>query len=106
MGIDNLSTGIKAGPEAEVQALMEVLTALETAAEDDTYVLVKIDSDNAFNRINRDVAILNCRLYLPSASRYVLNTYRGNPSMFVRGKTQTFTIVSEKRAPWRCLSLR
>ena len=96
VGIDNLSTGIKAGPEAEVQALIEMLTAMEDSSDGETYVLVKLDADNAFNRLNRDVAILNCRLYWPSASRYVLNTYKGNPLMFVRGRAQTFTIVSEE----------
>ena len=88
-GIDQLCTGISGGAEGAIHAVNALFEELQNDTQQDheigePWVLLKLDANNAFNMLNRDVAILLCRIYWPSASRYVFNSYRGDPILIVR----------------------
>ena len=66
-GVDNMCTGQFAACEAIVHAMK---SAFEGEAADG---LLLVDADNAFNRLNRKVALLNMRYICPSLSIILIN---------------------------------
>ena len=100
-GIDQLCTGISGGAEGAIHAVNALFEELQKDNQEDQgrgepWVLLKLDASNAFNMLNRDVAILLCRVYWPSASRYVLNSYRGDPILIVRSTGGVCTLMSKE----------
>ena len=100
-GIDQLCTGISGGAEGAVHAVNALFEELKNDSQqaqdrEEPWVLLKLDANNAFNMLNRDVAILLCRIYWPSASRYVLNSYRGDPILIARSSSEVCTLVSKE----------
>ena len=55
-GTDNLAGGLKSGIEGGVHAMRELW------ADDDTEVVVLVDASNAFNSLDRQTALWNCRI--------------------------------------------
>ena len=78
-GVDNMCTGQFAACEAIVHAMK---SAFEGEAADG---LLLVDADNAFNRLNRKVALLNMRHICPSLSIILINCYRSPASLYVSG---------------------
>ena len=52
---------------------------------DDTDAVPLIDASNAFNSLNRAVALHNTRILCPSLSTYAINIYREPARLFVIG---------------------
>ncbi len=71
--------GLKSGIEANIHAMKE--------AWDDSYSegALLVDADNAFNRLNRHLAIHNIREICPPFHRYLSNTYQVSAKMIVNG---------------------
>ena len=80
VGAIQLCAGQDAGCEAAVHAMEHVF------AEEDTEAIILVDATNAFNRLNRQVTLLNCGAVCPSLSYILINTYRDNSMLFVDGQ--------------------
>ena len=48
--------------------------------------MILVDASNAFNRLNRQVTLLNCEKICPALSHILINTYRNNSQLFVDGQ--------------------
>ena len=55
-------------------------------AEDDTEGMILVDATNAFNRLNRQVTLVNCEVICPTLSPILINTYRNNSWLFIDGQ--------------------
>ena len=52
-----------------------------------TEAVLLVDANNAFNSLNRKVALLNIHQLCPSIATILTNTYRENASLFIDGDT-------------------
>ena len=75
-----LCCGQDAGCEAAVHAMRTVFEA------DDTDAILLVDAANAFNNLNRLVALYNIQYLCPSIATVLINCYRMSSSLFVGGK--------------------
>ena len=78
-GVTQICAGHPAGCEAAIHALRSVLAALDTDA------VMLVDADNAFNRLNRAVALHNIQFTCPPLATIVINFYRTSSRLFVTG---------------------
>lgn len=78
-GVQQLCAGQKAGIEAAVHAIRQ---AFEAESSDG---LLLVDADNAFNRLNRRVALHNVRIVCPPLATILTNWYRAPARLFVSG---------------------
>ena len=67
------STGTSAGVESSIHAMKEIFD------DDACEAVILVDADNAFNRLNRAVALENAKHTCPTLATYLSNTY-SNPS--------------------------
>ena len=91
--------GHGAGAEAAIHAMKEIY---ENEATD---AVLLIDATNAFNCMNRSVALHNIQIICPAIATYVINTYRSPSRLFVAGgmeiKSQEGTTQGDPLAmPW------
>ena len=80
VGSIQLCAGQDAGCEAAVHAMEQVF------ADEDTEAMILVDASNAFNRLKRQVTLLNCEKICPALSHILINTYRNNSQQFVDGQ--------------------
>ena len=80
VGSIQLCAGQDAGCEAAVHAMECIF------AEDDTEAMTLVDATNAFNRLNRQVTLVNCEVICSALSPILTNTYRNNSWLFVDGQ--------------------
>ena len=71
--------GHGAGAEAAIHAMRQIFQSDETDA------VLLIDASNAFNRLNRQVALHNIQVTCPVIATYVINTYRQHSILYVAG---------------------
>ena len=71
--------GHKSGSEAAVHAMRSIFNA------EDTDAILLIDASNAFNSLNRAVALHNVTVLCPSIVTYAINTYRRHARLFIMG---------------------
>lgn len=71
--------GHSAGAEAAVHGMSQVF------AEEETDGILLIDASNAFNQMNRSVALHNIQITCPEMSQYIINTYRKSSRLFISG---------------------
>ena len=72
-----LCAGQPSGGEAAVHPMREAFQ------NDDTEGILLIDATNAFNSLNRAVALYNIRCLCPSFSTILMNTYRSPACLYV-----------------------
>ena len=65
-----VSSGIKGGAEAAIHAMRSIFDA------DDTDAVILVDASNAFNRLNRQIALHNIQYSCHQMSQALINTYR------------------------------
>ncbi|MDA8002156.1 MAG: reverse transcriptase domain-containing protein, partial [Alphaproteobacteria bacterium] len=80
VGSLQLCTGQDAGCEAAVHAMAHIF------AQDDTEAMIFVDAANAFNRLNRQVALRNTQVVCPTLAPVLINTYREPSWLFVDGE--------------------
>ena len=71
--------GHSAGAEAAIHTMSQVFH------EEETDGILLIDATNAFNQMNRAVAMHNVQITCPIMPKYVINTYRSPSRLFVCG---------------------
>ena len=74
-----LCGGHEGGCEAAVQAMRTVF------ANPTTDAIIFVDASNAFNNLNRKVALYNIQFICPAASKILINCYRSQTTLFVGG---------------------
>ncbi len=69
--------GHEAGAEAAIHAMQQVWE------EENTEGILLIDASNAFNSLNRQVALHNILLLCPRPAISIINTYRNPTRLFI-----------------------
>ena len=94
-----LCCGQDAGCEAAIHAMRTVFEA------DDTDAILLVDAANAFNNLNRSVALYNIQYLCPAISNVLINCYRTSCSLFVGGKVIFRGRAQHKEtlSQWLCL---
>ena len=80
IGSIQLCAGQDAGCEAAVHAMQQLM------AGEDAGALLLVDANNAFNRLNRHVTLLNCDKICPAMAHILINTYRNCAHLYVDGQ--------------------
>ena len=83
-------TGLKSGIEAAIHA------ANSAWNKDSTECLLQVDADNAFNRLNRKVALHNIRELCPPLFTYLHNHYQDSAHLFINDKYGQEMLLSEE----------
>ena len=78
---DQLCLGQKCGIEHAIHALRKVFDTPEAEA------VLLIDASNAFNSLNRELALSNIQAICPSLTNALDNSYKSPSLLFVNGKT-------------------
>ena len=74
-----VSSGLKGGAEAAIHAMRDIFDA------DTTDAVILVDASNAFNRLNRQVALHNVRYICHPFSQALINTYRVPSRLLIVG---------------------
>ena len=95
--------GHASGAEAAIHAMKEIYE------QDDTDAVLLIDASNAFNCLNRAVALHNIQVICPMLSKYIINTYRKPAKLFVNGGSMMYSQEGTTQGdplamPWYALS--
>ena len=81
IGALQLCAGQESGCEAAIHAMREVFNSTDTEA------IILVDASNAFNSLNREVALRNVKHLCPSLATILINTYRSPSELFIKGET-------------------
>ena len=73
------ATGLQGGAEAAIHAMKNIFESQDTEA------VILVDADNAFNKLNRQVALHNIQHICPPFATILTNTYRQPSRLFVAG---------------------
>ena len=98
-------SGHSAGAEAAIHGMRAIFE------EEGTDAVLLIDASNAFNQMNRKVAMHNIRITCPEMSVYIINTYRNPSRLFISGggeiSSQEGTTQGDPLAmPWYAVNTR
>jgi hypothetical protein len=80
-GSVQLCAGQTAGCEAAVHAMKMIFEG------EDTQAALLVDAQNAFNLLNRQLALINCHRLCPSIAATLTNLYRVDSSLYVQNQT-------------------
>ena len=75
--------GEEAGCEVAVHSMKQVLESEETHG----IAIVLVDASNAFNTLNREVALRNLLRLYPSITRVLINACRGDGNLYIDCET-------------------
>ena len=84
-GIDQLCSGLYLGLEGSVHAVRELFDEHCNLG----WGLLLVDATNAFNSVNRVVALWNARVLWPRCSRYLFNTYQSYASLLLQDSSKS-----------------
>ena len=73
------STGLKGGAEAAIHVMKDIFNS------DDTDGIILVDVSNAFNSLNRQVALHNIQFTCPPFATVLINTYRKSSRLIISG---------------------
>ena len=89
-----LCAGQDAGNEAAVHAMRAIF------CDDSTEAVLLVDASNAFNCLNRQVALHNIQTLCPPLANILINTYRKNVPLFIDGR-HIFSSEGTRVTPWQ-----
>jgi hypothetical protein len=95
VGALQLCAGQPAGVESAIHAMRGFLD------EDESDGILLIDADNAFNRINRAVALCNVQFICPALKHVLINFYRSPSRIFMKGEG-FFELLSQEGTTQGC----
>ena len=90
--------GLKSGIEASIHAMRKIFE------RDETEGLLLVDAENAFNNLNRKVALHNIKELCPSFSRFLTNTYQVPTKMIINDQVKVDSILSEEGSTQGCVA--
>ena len=79
VGSLQLCAGQEAACEAGIHAIRNIFN------DEDTEAVLLVDATNAFNALNRQVALRNIRILCPILAPFLINTYRSPSKLFIEG---------------------
>ena len=82
--------GLRSGIEASIHATRKIWQHESTEA------LIQVDADNAFNRLNRQVALHNIKQLCPPLHMYLFNHYQNAATLTVNSTSTQETLFSEE----------
>ena len=86
--MDNLETAgplqLCAGQDASCEAAIHAMCSV--FSEEGTEAVLLVDASNAFNSLNRKVALHNIPLLCPALATVLINTYRADVPLYIDGK--------------------
>ena len=85
-----ICSGIPSGVEAAVHAVRSMFD------DPNTEGVLLVDASNAFNSMNRSVALKNIQVTCPQFSTFMINTYRTPAKLLVRNSDEA--LLSEEGA--------
>ena len=80
-----VSAGLKAGAEAAIHSMRETFELEATDA------VILVDAENAFNRLNRFVALHNMQFICPPLATVLINTYRTPGRLLITSGGEIFS---------------
>lgn len=89
---NQLCGGLSGGIEGAVHVMNGLFE--ERATEGSKWGLLLVDAQNAFNSVNRIIALWYARMYWPSCARYLFNTYKGHAELVLQGSNGTGNMFS------------
>ena len=81
------ATGSKQLCTGQVSVEAAIHTVRECFLKEDTEAVLLIDATNAFNSLNRNVALHNIQFTCPELSTMLCNTYRAPSDLYIDGET-------------------
>ena len=94
-----LCAGQSAGVEAAIHAMRQTFEA------DATDGVLLVDADNAFNRVNRELALRNIEYVCPILKFTLINTYCRPSRIFVLGGHEIASQEGATLLQWPCTRL-
>ena len=82
--------GLKGGIEAAIHAMREMYE------RDNTEGILLVDAENAFNNLNREVALQNIKQLCPPFYQYLNNTYQKPANLVIQGEGTHEIILSKE----------
>ena len=82
--------GLKSGIEASIHS------AKRLWADESTEAIIQVDADNAFNRLNRKVALHNIKQICPTLYRYLNNHYQEAAKLVINDTKEQDYLFSEE----------
>lgn len=80
---NQLCGGLSGGIEGAVHVMNSMFE--ENATDNSKWGLLLVDAKNAFNAVNRIIALWYARMYWPSCARFLFNTYKGQAELVLQG---------------------
>ena len=90
-----LCAGHPVGVESAIHAMKKFFT------DDDSDEILPINADNAFNRINRKVALWNIQHTCPALKHIIINFYRSSSQIYVNSEG-FFSLLSQEGLTQGC----
>ena len=78
------------GIEATIHAMQEVYNKNESEA------FLLVDATNAFNSLNRQVALRNVKILCPNIAQYIANTFKQPSRLYIAGGNGGLKLLSEE----------
>ena len=77
-----LATGLESGAEAAIHAMKEIFE------DDNCEAVILVDASNAFNSLNRQVALHNIQYIYPQFATILINTYRNHSRLIINNEKE------------------
>ena len=77
-----VATGLESGEEAAIHAMKEIFE------DDNCEAVILVDASNAFNSLNRQVALHNIQYICPQFATILINTYRNHSRLIINNEKE------------------